>query len=374
MNSKQKLLLVHRWVGLVLAALFLVQGVTGALLVFRDSIERLIHEELTVAQNVSRVPVQKLVEAVREAAPLATMKRMEFAKDDGGAVIFHMTVDGGHSPYLVAVDPYTGAIVRQGGAGVWPTEWLFLLHDTLLAGKMGELILGIEGVLLAFIAVTGLYIWWPGLARWRNGFKVHLKSGPDRAIRTLHRASGAVVALILISNAATGAMMIFKPQIIPAVSLVGFTPKPSAKVVAPSDAFRLSVDELIENARRDYGDTALREVRFLGAAGQVIAIYLREDQSVRENATKQISYNAYTGEEIGAYVPSALPLGNGFVDWLYPVHTGRGAGVVGQLFVLGGGLGLIFFSLSGVWLWFSRRSRQAGARRARSSPGTLTGA
>ena len=71
--SRATLLKIHRWVGLALALLLCVQGLTGTLLVFREEIDRLAHPQLVVASAPSRVPMQQLVETVRAAAPEATV-------------------------------------------------------------------------------------------------------------------------------------------------------------------------------------------------------------------------------------------------------------------------------------------------------------
>ena len=52
-------------------------------------------------------------------------------------------------------------------------------------------------------------------------------------------------------------------------------------------------------------------------------------------------------------------------DWLFTIHTGKAGGLLGRLIVLAGGVSLVFFAGSGVWLWFSAR-RQKQARRAKA--------
>ena len=125
--SRATLLKIHRWVGLALALLLCVQGLTGTLLVFREEIDRLAHPQLVVASAPSRVPMQQLVETVRAAAPEATLQRVRFDADDGAAVFGMQGAD--NRPYLVAVDPWRGEILRQGGLAAWPMEFLFRIHD-----------------------------------------------------------------------------------------------------------------------------------------------------------------------------------------------------------------------------------------------------
>lgn len=357
-GTRTTLLKLHRWVGLAFAALLLVQGLTGTLLVFRAEIDGIIHPALVVTPGEA-LPVQTLVDTVREASPQATLQRIRFSEDPTRAAIFVMRAND--APWMVAVDPYSGRIVRAGSYAAWPTEWLFHLHDTLLAGKTGEIIVTIEGVALIFLAVFGIIIWWPGRRRLKSGFRILTGQGADRTVRTAHRAIGAAIGIVLVMSGVTGALLIHRAALQPYLPVV---PRPKFEV-ALSQAPLRPVDTLLADARARHGPLPLREVRFSGAAGQVVAVYFQDETSRRPNATRQYFYNAYEGVELGRYEPAALPPMNTAYDWLFTIHTGKAGGLVGRLIVLAAGLSLVFFAGSGVWLWFSAR-RQKRARRAKA--------
>ncbi|MFD0849100.1 PepSY-associated TM helix domain-containing protein [Sphingosinicella xenopeptidilytica] len=357
-GTRTTLLKLHRWVGLAFAALLLVQGLTGTLLVFRAEIEGIIHPALVVTPGEA-LPVQTLVDTVREASPQATLQRIRFSEDPTRAAIFVMRAND--APWMVAVDPYSGRIVRAGSYAAWPTEWLFHLHDTLLAGKTGEIIVTVEGVALIFLAVFGIIIWWPGRRRLKSGFRILTGQGADRTVRTAHRAIGAAIGIVLVMSGVTGALLIHRAALQPYLPVV---PRPKFEVALSQVPLR-PVDTLIADARARHGPLPLREVRFSGDAGQVVALYFQDETSRRPNATRQYFYNAYEGVELGRYEPAALPPMNTAYDWLFTIHTGKAGGLVGRLVVLAAGLSLVFFAGSGVWLWLSAR-RQKRARRAKA--------
>lgn len=357
-GTRTTLLKLHRWVGLAFAALLLVQGLTGTLLVFRAEIEGIIHSALVVTPGEA-LPVQTLVDTVREASPQATLQRIRFSEDPTRAAIFVMRAND--APWMVAVDPYSGRIVRAGSYAAWPTEWLFHLHDTLLAGKTGEIIVTVEGVALIFLAVFGIIIWWPGRRRLKSGFRILTGQGADRTVRTAHRAIGAAIGIVLVMSGVTGALLIHRAALQPYLPVV---PRPKFEV-ALSQAPLRPVDTLIADARARHGPLPLREVRFSGDAGQVVALYFQDESSRRPNATRQYFYNAYEGVELGRYEPAALPPMNTAYDWLFTIHTGKAGGLVGRLVVFAAGAALVFFAGSGVWLWLSAR-RQKRARRAKA--------
>ncbi|HNR23383.1 MAG TPA: PepSY-associated TM helix domain-containing protein [Steroidobacteraceae bacterium] len=361
MIDRAALLKLHRWVGLTVGVLLFVQGLTGTLLVFREEIEHLLYPELVVTPAATAVPVQQLVDTVRAATPDATLQRIRFA-EGAAAALFVM---GGEDdrPRLVAVDPWRGEILRQGGYARWPTELLFRVHDELLSGRTGEIIVSIEGIALAFLVIAGFILWWPGRRRLRSGFRVITGQGADRAVRTTHRALGGAIAVVLLMSGLTGALLIHRATL---QSVLPMVPRP--KFVVPEQAGQplMAIDTLLSRARSEHGPLPLRELRFSGSKGQVIAYYFQDPSSLRPNATRQYFYNAYDGSELGRYEPAKLPLLNTAYDWLYTIHTGRAARAPGRVLVLTGGLSLVFFVTSGAWLWLSAR-QQRHARRMKAA-------
>lgn len=354
---KPLLLKIHRWIGLTLAVLLTLQGLTGASLVFRDEIERVIHPSLVVEPQAARAPVQALLDAVEARHPGVPVNRAEFPAWDDGAILFKLTAKDG-TRWLTAVDPYRAAIVRDGTLAAWPGEWLFLLHDSLLAGPVGETIVGIEGLGLLFLALTGPVVWWPGRKRLKQGFRVVTGRGADLQWRSLHRAVGAAIAVVLVVSATTGVLMVWKPEFRDALRLVTtVADKPSPKVAERPGTPMVPLDGLIAKARADYGATELRQLRF-SDGGRVVAVFLESDLTVRADGAKQIYFDRYDGKDVGHYVAGALPVGTEIVDWLFPIHSGLFGGTITKLVVTITGLSLAGLSASGLWLWYSRTVRK----------------
>src|SRR3546814_9059037 len=81
MKNRQALLTIHRWLGLTLALLLVVQGGTGVAMVFRDEIEPVIHPELRVAPAPTRLSMQQLFDTVRTTHPDAAITRAERSEE-----------------------------------------------------------------------------------------------------------------------------------------------------------------------------------------------------------------------------------------------------------------------------------------------------
>lgn len=372
-SAKPTLLKLHRWFGLTLGLLLLVQGTTGALLVFRDEIERVIHPALVVEPLAKRMPLETLLRTVEARHPNLPVNRAEIPAWTDGAILFKLVGNDG-TRWLTAVDPYRNLVVRDGAMTSWPGEWIFYIHYGLLAGPLGHTVVGIEGLGLLFLAMTGPLVWWPGRKRLKQGLKVVTDRGADLKWRSLHRAGGAIAALVLATSAFTGAMMVWKDEFRDALRLV--TPvidKPSPKVAERSAAAMVPLDQLVARAQADYGATAVRQIRFSND-GRVAAVFLESDLTLRPDGTKQIFYNRYDGTDIGHYVAGALPTGSEITDWLFPVHAGLFGGTITRFLAVIAGLALAGLSASGLWLWYSRTTRKRRRKPGAAQVSAVNGA
>jgi uncharacterized iron-regulated membrane protein len=364
MKNRQALLKVHRWLGLGLALLLLIQGATGVAMVFRDEIEPIVHPELSVSPSSSRVSMQRLFDTVQAAHPDAAIARAEIPASPDQAILFKLKHNDDQRPILTAIDPYRNRIVRDGGLAAWPVEWLFVVHEQLLAGPVGEYVVGIEGITLLIMSVTGIWFWWPGRGRFAKGFRIVWRGGADVRWRTMHRAAGAAVAPILLVTAITGIMIVWKE---PLRDLLGASSKPTPAVAEQAGRRLLPLDDLVAKAQVSFGATPLRQIRF-SSGGRVVAVYLDSDRTVRADGTAQYYYNGYDGSQLGMYVAGELSSSTEFVDWLYTVHTGLWGGWLSRLLLLCGGIVFVGLGITGPWLWYSRRSRR---KKTRSMPAAM---
>src|SRR3546814_18319857 len=103
--------------------------------------------------------MQRLCDTVKAAHPEASIARAEIPQSADQAVLFKLKRRADKAPILTAIDPYRGRIVRDGGLSTWPVEWLFVVHEQLLSGPVGE---RSEGRSVGKECVsTGRYRWSP---------------------------------------------------------------------------------------------------------------------------------------------------------------------------------------------------------------------
>jgi vanillate O-demethylase ferredoxin subunit len=348
---------LHRWIGLGVGALLLVQGLTGAAMVFRDELNHTVHHSaLTVVPAGPTVRVQKLLDDVRALHPTLNVLRIEYPKRADEAFWFRMEAPGGGAIRYVSVDPYRGTITRDAPLIQWPAHWLFELHQELLLGPAGENIVGVEAVALLALAILGPLLWWPGRRRLQSGFSVTFGAGGYRGTRDLHRVGGVLVALVLITTACTGILVVWRTEVQDvAAKVMPMAIRPAPKVAKRAGVPLRPVDEFVASAHAKYGESMVKSVRFPGGHGRVIAVYLQAAGTVRPRATDQIWFDGYSGAQIGSYEAATLPAGTTFLDWMLPVHTGQALGFGGRLLFFVGGLGLAGLGVTGFVQWLLRR-------------------
>jgi vanillate O-demethylase ferredoxin subunit len=357
MTSRSALVTCHRWVGLIFAVLLFMQGLTGAAIAFRDELGRVLHHDALVVEPLDAyLPVQTLIETVRRAHPQLYVERIEYPRHRDESLVFRMETQGAANQRYIAVDPYRGTITRDAPTREWPAHWLFWLHQQLLAGHTGETIVGVMGIALLFLAISAPFIWWPGRRNLKRGFAVSVRAGKYRGLRDLHRVVGIFVVLLLLTWASTGSVIVWKGEIQAALSgSVPMVTKPAPKVAQRSDATLLPLDEVIAAARQRYGEAPIKNVRFPGGHGRVVAVFFETPSTTRPRASDQIWLDAYTASTLGVYEAGTLPAGNVFLDWMLPIHSGEVFGLVGRVLFFLGALCFSGLAATGVWQWFERR-------------------
>jgi uncharacterized iron-regulated membrane protein len=97
------------------------------------------------------------------------------------------------------------------GVGYKAMKWFGDLHGSLLMGPNGFIVNAIGGFLLSALCLTGLVVWWPGIANWRRGLSIRRGVGWKRLVFDLHSATGIWTFAILLMWGLTGGYFVF-PQ------------------------------------------------------------------------------------------------------------------------------------------------------------------
>ena len=352
---------VHRWIGLSIGSLLLLQGCTGTMISFRNELNRALHfDALHVTPGREAHSAQSLLDLVRERHPQLQIRSADLPVRAGQTWLFRLESVDGRAMRYVAVDPFRCKVTRDAMLAAWPVLWSLEFHKTLLLGQKAKIVIGIEALCLLALAIIGPMLWWPGRRNLRRGFKMKLNGGFNRGVRDLHRVGGVVFALLLMVTSITGTFIIFRSTFETVVSR--FAPlelRPWPTVEKPADHELLPLDAVLDAARVRHGDKPLVALRFPFADSSVVITYAVPANANRPRATDQTWINGYTAGILATHDAAALSPATEIFEWIVPIHSGQAFGISGRIAFLATGLALATLVASGFLQWNSRRRAQA---------------
>lgn len=165
----------HLVAGLTAGLAIFIMCFTGAAIAFESEIvawtERDVRRVTPPAPDATRLPLEELQKRVREFNPELRPAGIAISPDPTAAVAFTLGRDG-----ALYVNPYTGE-VKQPALPNKAHDFMHMMEDwhrVLAMGgdnrATGKAINGACNLAFCFLALSGLYLWWPRSWSWR-GFK-----------------------------------------------------------------------------------------------------------------------------------------------------------------------------------------------------------
>jgi len=402
------LVLVHRWVGLVMAGFLLIAGLTGALLAWNDELEAAISPQLfrVTPPVTDAAPMDPLVlrERVQAAYPQALVAYAPLTVEPGHALVLRLFAQPdpatGIEPELpndqVFVDPYTGRILgerkrgdlSQGLKNLMP--FIYRLHYQLALGVVGSYAFGVIALLWTLDCFVGAYLTFPApvrkglksgkaekaggkpwLARWWPSWKVRWGGGSYKLNFDLHRAGSlwvwAMLFVLAWSSVAFNLSEVYDP-----VMKAAFAHQPNDNSLRPLLAPKLApaLDwqgarevgrRLMAEQAREQGFTVLHEDALMHDPRTGVYHYnviSSRDVSHRWGGTSLV-FDADTGAFRGLWLPTGMASGDTIRTWLTSLHMAAVGGVVAgvpmKLLICAMGLVVAMLSVTGVIIWWKKR-------------------
>ena len=353
--TSPKLVQVHRWIALGLGVFVVLMGLTGASLVFRDELTAWVTPAVTIAPTAPGPGhFERLFAAARKAAPDArSIEIVPSQRPDRASEVIIATAS---SPRYLFVDPHDGAVVADSDRQWLPFASFFELHKRLMAGQAGEYGVAFVGTALAFLATSGLMLWWP--RKLKQAFRIRW-DGRLAVSYDLHRCLGAAFALFLLFNAVTGVMMNLDTASVALVNRIALSRDEPQPPSAASNAFATMrpLDEIVAAAER------------VVPAGSVTRIVIRDGNrpvAVRKvlpgdndtHGMNRIYVDAASAVVLSASLLERLPPGNAMFEWLYPLHTGKFIGAPHKAVLAVAGLVPLLSLVTGLIVWRSKARKK----------------
>ncbi len=347
---------LHLYAGLVAGALLLVSGLSGSLIVFSDETDAWLDAPaFRVAPAPGRIPLQTALDKVVRAHPGETPAVLYLGREPGATHRFSLRSKAGLR--LVSVNPYDGTVVADRFRARTFVGWTRDLHVQLLSGKNGETVVGVAGILLFLLCLSGLVVWFPKPGRrWSAGLKMKLSGGWKRSNYDLHRAGGFFMLALLTMTSLTGVALVFDDT---ASRVVSFFTRGPARLTRPAvkpetTSKPLSLDALSELAEAALPGGELGILLFPQKPGDAIGFRKRFDGDWHHAGRSFVYLDPFSGTVLRVDDARAAPAGTRVMNLIYPLHTGEWAGTATRVVqvVVGISPGALF--LSGFLMWWNR--------------------
>jgi uncharacterized iron-regulated membrane protein len=197
---------IHLWIGLAIGLYVVVLSLTGSAIVFRRELDVAFGPARPAIDKTARIQSpDELAAAARRAYPGFVIERVGDVQRRLPVVQISLQRDG------ETIERVFNAYTGQDLGDPFPMTsrallWVVTLHDDLLmpAEQRGRFWNGVGSILTLLLCLTGVVVWWPGIASWRRGLSVKWRSGWPRFNFDLHSAMGfwffAMIALWAISG------------------------------------------------------------------------------------------------------------------------------------------------------------------------------
>ena len=166
-------------------------------------------------------------------------------------------------------------------------------------------VMGCSAVILVFLALSGLYLWWP-----RKRIKIGLSANVQRLCFDLHNAIGLFASLFLLPFAITGTYMAFGSWTVPLSYAITHSKPVTERFSMPQVGIKPVSLDLVATAAKDTlpGATVLGIVIPRQAREAYLAkMRFPEDRS--DNGGSTVWIDQFSGKVLAAASSRAAPLG-----------------------------------------------------------------
>ncbi|MUG94899.1 PepSY domain-containing protein [Scytonema sp. UIC 10036] len=349
---------LHRYIGLAVGLIAIIVGLTGSLLVFHSEISNFEqHRRIgKITPQGTQLPVEVVLNTVKKTyanQPDATLQTiiLPLKPNEPINVVLKTKEKDWTENY---VNPYTGEIL---GNNLQPSfvnkffEIVYPLHYTLLSGDMGYKFVGIIGLLMSFMSITGIILW-PGWRKLISGFKIKWNAHPKRVNFDVHKVAGVVTAVFLLFAFFTGFCWSFAEFVNPMIYAVTFSKKQADPVSVPlTSQEALGLTEQLKTAQAALPDATLRGIYFPDKPEKALMVRLKLPQENADYGQSIVYLDQYSGKVLRVDSSLKLSLGDRILNSFVPLHFGTFGGLPTRILYVFVGLAPLILFITGFVMW-----------------------
>jgi uncharacterized iron-regulated membrane protein len=359
---RRAFLLAHQWAGLAAAAFLVVIAVSGSALVFENDIDRALNPALSFVPNpegrLRPLPLEELVARVNAERPDDPVGGVRIADRPDQAYEFSSRLR--RSTF---VDPYLGRVLGSRDRERSLARRLHLLHTRLLAGGIGEQMVGWFSVALLTLATSGLVLWWPRKI-------AALRSSPSwkRINFDLHNLLGVYSWLVIVAITLSGVLIAFQGVTDPIVRRLDDRPEAAAPQSTPvPGAKRITLDRAIAIGESALPGAAASNVNVPADRNAVFRILKKFPEDRTPAGRSRVYIDQFSGAVLLVENTRTAALGTRILNLKRSAHTGDIFGAPTQTLYFLVSLGIAMQAITGVLIWWNARVSSSPPRPSRRS-------
>lgn len=371
-NIREFWLNVHLTLAITIGFIFVILGLTGSVNVFYFELEEVGLPKVQMANDAQPRPLNEIMKTIKAAHPHRQKTwHLNFPAYNRdylwvGYPKPEESVDKFFAPLQILVDPYTGKIVKEQFWGRTLWSQIYDLHVDLLTDKINANVAEITFKIVSFLgifflisALSGLYLWWPRWAKFKQAVTFKHDASFQRFNFDLHKTTGFYSSIILLILAFTGFAFGYGDYI---KSLVGCFSSVKAEqfktptMVNKSDFTGLSepisVEKAVAIADQIFPNAQLLWLSTPDSKEGVYVIEKRQQGEVNHRRPRsKVWIDQYSGKVLAAENPNQFTAGETFLNLLRPLHSGEAFGFVGRILWCIVGFAPLVLYVTGILRW-----------------------
>ncbi|MEJ1934459.1 PepSY-associated TM helix domain-containing protein, partial [Nostoc sp. NIES-2111] len=242
--------------------------------------------------------------------------------------------------------------------------FIYEFHESFLAGDLGKKIIGIFGILLVLMGVSGAILW-NGWHRLAFGFKIRWRAPWKLLNYDLHKVGGILSVGFLILLALTGFCLTSVPEVRQLAYYLTNTPvipDPTSTVVAGQEPLRMS--QLLDLANKAFPTGKVTLIAYPQTPKEAVFFIKKQPQEANYYGRTYLYLDQYSGKVLQIDNPVTETLRTKLANAVFSIfilHTGRYGGQPMMIVYVVIGLVPTILLFTGFLMW--RQRQWAKARR-----------
>lgn len=348
---------VHLWLGILLSLYVVVIGVSGSILVFGAELLRLENPSPWPKLNpgAKLADLSAVVDSLKSKFPHTHVVAILAPTADDPVFVATLQIRGRLD---VACDPVSGNVLRVMSRVPSRIEWIYDLHENLLARRKGRVVNGVAAACLALVSLTGLVNWWPGIRQWKRAIQVDFRRRWKRVNYDAHSAVGFWSFGLVFLWAMTGIYFTWPEEVLHLTEKVSplVNSRPPAITVQPeANISRLDFHAIIEQAKAIDQHAAWKGIIFPGSRHTPFQVLMSRRPGIGRDFEDTLYFNPYNSSYISTWKYGVNKSLGDWLIWLQiPLHFGTHWGLLVKCVWALFGFAFPALAISGLLMYWNR--------------------